>query len=79
MDFQLSSINFQKINIFFGASFEAPICSLFMLSNVVDQAVSAVFSAVYNSETATVILIAEGEEIMLQKVHDHQCRCRRSA
>ena len=36
---------------------------------IIDQTVAAVFPAVNNGEGAIVILIPEGEEIVLQQVH----------
>ena len=66
------SLNFAFVKLFFtknekilGAPFEAPKYRVFSLSDIIDQAVVAVVSAVYNSKGFSVIYVTECKEIML--------------
>ena len=70
------SLNFAFVKLFFtkneknlGAPFEAPKYKVFSLSNIIDQAVVAVVSTVYNCKRFTIVYVAESKEIMLKEVH----------
>ena len=46
-----------------------PAPDIIALFHIINKAVTAVISLIYHSEAAAVILIPEGEEIMVQQIH----------